>query len=762
MVARHMPYAMSASTVPSPSSLRAGHCGFIEVDELELDTSSLHAHIVSPGARDSLLKPQQSQHPHRSHDDAGASLLADLRRLAPSVAKDFLSRPSARDDAVFRLINDVYSEGEEKSYIAMSYVWNKVSRDIPKKLISPVGDLPFGWVQTVEQFPLPTTKGMFQAVLNERRAGEGLWFDQVCINQEDEAEKALAVGTMDSIYKNARVVVAALDDVSVTAEELQFLEQYYHQYIFSNLPLDQHPNLGLNPPVMQQHPLFRSFVERVLTSMWFERAWCAHELRMARSHVFLVPCEIEAGEESAYTVIRFTGAFFVHMLVLASEVVTSSVTQQQLRSLLRQFSNSYLSNEQEALAVRNPDRQPTPSPPHSLVPTISEIFSMKAGGNPRLPEYLRRLDANRDKMSIVLNITGIPLVLKPPSPLQRPALEDECVRQLLLAGLAARDPVTLCTTGAPLQLHDGSISWLCKPTPLDLPSSHTIPLPAFPQAASTITQGSDGRAEYIQLDLIFLDLPHRTLSNPNFPPIVHRAREFIDICIQRQVQSHMLWNLWQTPNHPRAPAMRNIFIQTLACIFDCGIPWLLDVASQPSFPYVTSGLDPAAIEMLFNPQVILHTYVNVPFFSTLLNIIGSFIAHGIPWASAASERTHGPLIISAPSFENQPSPTPVYTAMLKKSLIFAPFAHSKTLLVAVPGAVKSPDYAALARGWILTPSNPYTGMGTGTGSPKAAVSWVLRGKGTVFGEREFNGALGESRPVHVRNHRVYGPGVGAA
>ncbi|OAG12071.1 uncharacterized protein CC84DRAFT_1108090, partial [Paraphaeosphaeria sporulosa] len=751
MVAQHIPYDMSAYTVQSPHSLRAGHCEFLEVDELDFDTSSVHAHLVSPRVKQALFYPQQQQYPHGNHDEAGTSLLVDLHRLAPSVAKDFLPRLSIRDDATFRLINDAYPEVEEKSYIAISYVWYKISRDTPKKLISPVGDLPFGWVQTVEQVPLPTTKGMFQAVLNERRAGEGLWFDQVCINQEDEIEKALAIGAMDSIYKNARLVVAALDDVSVTLEELQYLEQYYHKYVLSDLPLDQHPNLGLDPPVMQQYPWLRSFVERILGSMWFERAWCAHELRMGRSHVFLMPCDMEYGENTAYTVIRLTGAFFVHMLVLASEVIISSATQQQIRSLLRIFSDSCPYYDQETLGLREPYRRPG-SLSRSLVPTVSEIFNMKAGGNPRLPEYMRRLDANRDKTSIVLNVTGIPLVLKPPSPLQRPAIEDECLRQLLLVGIAAKDPVTLCTTGAPLQLHDGSISWLCKPTPLDQPSSYSAQPPPFPLTANTITQGSDGRAEYVQLDLIFLDLPHRTLPNPSFPAIVRRAREFIDLCIQCQVQSHTLWNLAQTPAHPRSPAMRNIFIQTLACMFECGAAWLLDVVSQPSFSQSIAGLDPAALELLFNPQVVLHTYVNIPFFSALLYMLGTLIAHGVPWASSASERTHGPLIVSAPSPPSAHNPLPPASG---KSLIFAPFAHSKTLLVAVPAAVKSPDYAALARGWILTPSNPYTG--SGTGSPKAAVSWVLRGKGTVFGEGAFNLGLGESGSESVRNHRVYGP-----
>ncbi|KAJ4295165.1 hypothetical protein N0V90_007175 [Kalmusia sp. IMI 367209] len=754
-----MHYLMAAPTEQFPPRLRADHCEFLEIDELELDTSSLNANLVNSSTRHILLSSQKPRPPPGVVDAAAASLLTDLSRLAPSVAKDFVAKTSTWDDVAFRLINDIYFEGEEESYIAFSYVWNKVSRDTPQKLISPVGDLPFGWVRTVEQFPLPTTKGMFLGVLNERRAGEGLWFDQVCINQEDEAEKAAAIGTMDTIYKNARVVVAALDDIAAMAEEVQFLEQYNQQYVFSSLPLDQHPNRGLRPPIMQQHPLFRSFVERVLSSIWFERAWCAHEMRMARSHVFLVPCVAELEEEGAYTIVRFTGDFFAHMLILASEVISATSTQQQIRSLLQHFQTTSLRNEPQALSAHGTSRIPTSASFGAFVPTIAEVFSMKAGGNPRLPEYLRRLDANRDKTSIALNMSGTPLALKPASPLQRPTIEDECLRRLLIVGLAARDAVTLCTTGAPLQLHDGSISWLCKPTSLDLPSSYLTRPPAFPRTAKPITQGSDGRAEYVQLDLLFLELPHRTHPNPNFPAQVQRAREFIDICMRFQVQSHTLWDLWQVPNHPRAPAMRNIFIQTLACIFECGASWLLDVTTQPLFPQGGPRLDPQAVEMLFNPQVVLQNYTALPLFSALLSTVGTFIAHGIPWASTASERTHGPLIISSPSPSHAASSSSAYNQAFQaraggRALIFAPFAHSKTLLVAVPAAIKSPDYAGLARGWVLTSSNPYTE------SPRPTVSWVLRGKGAVFGEVRFNESVGECGEDMARNHRVYGPGVG--
>lgn len=762
----YFPMAMPGYQVPP----RAGHCEFLEIDEDELDTSNLHARLIIPPTRQRLLFSRSSRSSHLSDSDIDAeALLVDLGRLAPSVAKDFVPKASAQENLPFRVLNDVDFEGEEESYIAMSYVWKKVNRDAPRKMVSPLGDLPFGWVRTVEQFPLPTSKGMFVGLLNERKEGEGVWFDQVCIKQEDEAEKAIAIGAMDTIYKNARTVVVALDDIAATEDELLFLQQYVRQYAFSEAPLNQVPNRGANPPFMQQHALFRSFFDRVLSSIWFERAWCANEMRMGRSHVFLVPCVAHDADEGMYTLIRFTSAFFLHMLVLAGELVTITPSQQaQIRSLLEHFGRKSLMDERAAFAVRHPGSE-LPSLPGSVsfVPTIAEIFRMKAGGNPKFPEYLRRLDANRDKTSIALNLAGLPLVLKPASPLQRPTIEDECLRQLLLVGLAAQDPVTLCTTGAPLQLHDGSISWLCRPTQLDLQSTHGGPPPRFTKVANPITQASDGRAEYVQLDLVFLDLPHRAQPNPHFPGHVQRAREFIDTCIQYQVQSHTFWNMWQAPNHPRAPAMRNIFIQTLACIFDCGPHWLLDIVSQLPTPTAQPLIpDPQVLTTLFNPQLPLNSYIHhpatLPTLSTLLNILSVIITHGIPWASTATERTHGPLIITAPPASPYLSPhstssfTPPSNATTSgngKALVFAPFEHSKTLLVAIPAAVKNEAYKGLARGWILTPSNPYTG------SPRGIVSWELKGKGVVLGDAVFGGGV-VGAGGGARCHRVYGPGTG--
>ena len=735
---------------------RFGQCEFLDIDQNDLDTSSLHARLVKSPTREILLSSRQHRAPSSPDANLEASiLLADLGRLAPSVVKDFIPKEHVESTFAFRLMNDVGFRGEEDGYIAISYCWEKTAQNTPRSVITPVEDLPFGWTKEVEQFPLPTSPAMFQAVIRERDIGEGLWFDQVCVNQEDDHEKARTMAAIDIIYKNARIVVVALDDIVVTQEEEQFLRYYSQQYSYSEIPSHQQPNLDMSPPFLYHYSVLTSFIDRVLSSAWFDRAWCSHEMRMGQSHVFLVPC-FSHYEDEDQTFFRFTGTFLLHLLFLASELTTHTPTTKiKIASLLQFFQSVAPRLDAATLAVQRPNKhQLSASDERCLALIIADTFRMHAGGNSRLPEYLRRLDANRDKTCIALNASGLPLAMAPASPFSRPDIVDECLRSLLLVGLAARDPTPLCTTGTPLQLHDGSTSWLCRPTSFELSPGRPRP-PRF-RNRNTITQSSDGRAEYAQLDLIFLELPHRTHPNPLFPAYVARARTVIDLCIQHQVPGSGLWAFSQAPDHPRTLGLRNIFIQTLACIFTCGPQWLLEATS--SLPRTKTPVpDAYTLDILLNLHLNIQNYILLPSgrsaLSFLVTFVSSLIAIGLPWASGASERTHGPLIVTAPlpSWSNQYSDYPRSPNPGSKAIIFAPFVHSKTLLIAVPDAVKGAEYEGLARGWILTSMNPYTG------SPKGMVSWTLQGKGVVFGDVGFNAGLEGCGGQDVRNHRVYGP-----
>ncbi|KAF1939427.1 hypothetical protein EJ02DRAFT_446178 [Clathrospora elynae] len=237
---------MDLSTFPHYFS-RFRQCEFLGIDENELDTSSLRARVVKSPTREILLSGRQSWTTSQSNTKANtATLLADFSRLAPSAARGFI--PKDHVERTFRLIND-----------------NKKIESKPRRVVTPVGDLPFGCTTEVEQFLLPPSAVVFQAFVRERRIGEGLFLDQV--------------------------FVVALDDIAATPQEEQVMRCYVEQYSYSELPSDRQPYTGLTLPLMQQYGLFKSFLERI---------------RMRQSHVFLVSC-YKHYDDKVETVIRFTG-----------------------------------------------------------------------------------------------------------------------------------------------------------------------------------------------------------------------------------------------------------------------------------------------------------------------------------------------------------------------------------------------------------------------------------------------------------------------
>ena len=197
--------------------------------------------------------------------------------------------------------------------------------------------------------------------------------------------------------------------------------------------------------------------------------------------------------------------------------------------------------------------------------------------------------------------------------------------------------------------------------------------------------------------------------------------------------------------HPRGPAILIAFVQTLACVLECGASWLLDVLSQSHIGSESETmLSPfAAATACARLASGLLSHNDTDGCGALLAAVGTLIATGIPWASGATEVSHGPLVVS----------TPNSSSMGGKALFFAPFAESRSMQVAVPDVIKGAAYSGLARGWVLTSKAEHIG------AVRDEVRWVLRGKGVLFGEAAFNNGLAEGEGKGTKTpHRVYGPG----
>jgi hypothetical protein len=201
---------------------------------------------------------------------------------------------------------------------------------------------------------------------------------------------------------------------------------------------------------------------------------------------------------------------------------------------------------------------------------------MKAGGNPRLPRHLRECAANRDKVSIVLNIARLGLVLSTSKDAQLPATMDECLRSLLLLALAAREPASLCTGGSSLKIPRTVSNWLFSPEG----SAITAGFETQISHQTAISTGSDAStAEYVQLDLVFpLAKMHRLSYFPPTQGSLDRAKLFMDWWMSYS-RSSTLSRLFDAPPLDLAKA-KEIFIQTLACSLECGQSWMSEVSKQ--------------------------------------------------------------------------------------------------------------------------------------------------------------------------------------
>lgn len=116
----------------------------------------------------------------------GNTLMTDLGHLSHSVQSRYFAKTGHMDDLPFRLYNPNRSErtdpeSDETSYIALSYRWTKPPAKIP---VSDGIALPL-----VSEYELPVSDLMFQTVLEQRESqDEGLWCDQICINQGSHDE----------------------------------------------------------------------------------------------------------------------------------------------------------------------------------------------------------------------------------------------------------------------------------------------------------------------------------------------------------------------------------------------------------------------------------------------------------------------------------------------------------------------------------------------------------------------------------------------
>jgi len=669
-----------------------------------------HVHKLDLVDEHRLLKPPSDAGSHPKQ------LLERLQHLDNRVAERFMVKPDIKAEFAFRLICNSrhFIRQQHSSFIALSYRRKRVVEKHP------------------DFYTLPLEKEMLQAVWEERISDhEGLWIDQICIDQDSNEEKTISMSAMDMVYRSARLVVVALDDLELKEREGNVLKNHMIEYerlrhVAPNKRFRRHQT-----PWLEGHEDLLQVLQKILSSSWFKRAWCRHEMRLARDHVFLLPCRT-AGLFKR-TVLRLTSSCIAHLLALATEVPFDAKIE-----LLKPALHAFFRDRTQ------PTTNGTDSTLHhgNFTTVVAEVFGMEAGGDPRLPEEQREADARRDKVSIILNTMECGLAL---NPRHRVGMsKEECYYSLLLLALAAGDPGALCSVGKPMRIpvHETArrksyeIScWQFEPTNVDAGLNNYKTLDRLPADSKYSTGFSHGH-HFIKLDLHLLsaDNLHRASDNKE---ILTLAESFVSTCETRKLGRHRKRYLLRDGQANRSFGnMRDVYSETLACVFACGPDWMNQVCARHGVSRFKLDLEPACWLMValrtMKGQWPKADWVDRAA-GFIMDFVNFLVIRGMPQRSLRQAEAWRPGVVRTPN--------------AGKLLMFRP--PGEEVRAAVPSMLLDIDYVHLARIWMLVPRTTDS-------------KWTLRGKSVMFGDDAGLAQVncdGDEGQLVKRQQEVYGRDV---
>ena len=575
---------------------------------------------------------------------------------------------------------------------------------------------------------------LYNALLNERCSpSDGVWIDQVCINQDDEAEKQVSVNAMDIIYKCARAVVILLDDIEITKIEEEILQMYILEFEAQGAADEGslHPHYDDNPPYMTTNTLMRTVFLKLVQSRYFSRAWCMHETRLGKQHVFLVCCE--QLPDSSPMVFRFTDLFILHLLGLSTRAM---LVPDQVGLIL-------------VLTKAMEDNMGIKRSSSSFMDVFAETFNNDAGGNPSIRSLqLRKLDANLDKLSIAMNTIGVGIAVSGKARDHEnglpPPTEDECCRRFTIVAIATWDPSALCSSGHELQTNGKQRSWMRWPL-LRAISSYKL----HRMGHWSIGFDPSPASSWIALQMGYFNraggLRWATQSRLNI------CIEFLQGCASMGI---MIKEFGGKKLTLPGKVWRDLITQTLACVMDCGLEWLPSVGND-SFQrkFNTSSLKIGLQNLLTQEAAIQDS----PGQFTLISTVDKQLE-----AQALVDLATY-LICRGPAVETELDQTMEYWQPVcianntgSKALTFVQRLPEREVFCATP-LILFPDYpdfySELFRAWTLVKGEPEQ-------EQQSNGEWVwkyhLMGKSRIFGQvmkREEEDAFA----TIVDKVRVYGP-----
>lgn len=360
-------------------------------------------------------------------------ILRNLQSWASEVAERFHPRTSdVILDTPFRLIcsspTGVPFDGAFviRQYLAISYSWHSEE---------------WGWPGTPHSGPepgglWPIGKRFSDAILGLRgHPREGIWMDQICIDQDDDQEKQRAIACMDIIYKSCRRLVVLLEDVELTDDEVALCKKY-------DVP-EIRWHIAARPGEAETAILISVF-DKVARARWWKRAWCFHEFVVGepwsdKRHQEMYNTVFVLGHETDRTIT-------VKWLTLQS-ILAEVIVKVNHHSPDSKFVSPILSglDHRTSPLLDSPDRK---------AGAIKSSFMARFNGVAQTDCSLAG-----DRLSVCINLLGLGLAYKR---VKEPTVDEAYYLAVMLA-LAAGEKTPLSFASMESLVHGGSQSWLMRP-----------------------------------------------------------------------------------------------------------------------------------------------------------------------------------------------------------------------------------------------------------------------------------------------------------
>lgn len=487
-----------------------------------------------------------------------ATVVGNLLSGLP-VRSAFVAITSVLEEFPFRLVNPrrESDDAEETSFITLSYCWRSTSVQS----------------DSAEQNPLPVSPSMWQCALTMLSGPhEGLWVDQLCIEQDRVEEVTRVVAHMDLIYARARAVVVILEDVVLSPDEVAGIQLFNDLWQESDMWLGGQEMMSQKflPDDFPRHKI-GSALKKIAASAWYTRGWCLHEAKLARKMVFLL--HLDSGPSPS--ILQLTGRQLAYLSFINDEngliYITSALVP------LEKVGDWIVGVEdvKEIQYVSGSLRRVLP-----YRPLIEEIFITKTSGNPTILDSDKRfVDALLDKTSILLNTVRNGLVLRKAAFSDLSAIDAEVKlkQYLMLIALADKDPSCLFGTGEHLYLQGPQHrpSWLCQP------GYHTTlrdadVAPMNDHEWGKLRVDPSPACDYITLSLLVVAKAggYINATDVSVRASLEKASKFFDFCVQNRWLGRLLGSFYHPDESLDAvDEIRELSIQMLTCMLECRESW---------------------------------------------------------------------------------------------------------------------------------------------------------------------------------------------